>query len=221
MVSAYAGLLRDRYQGRLDEKADQYLGFVIEGAQRMRLLINDLLAYSRVSGAAGRMAPVNVQEPLDDALAGLRVAIDEAGARVTQDPLPTVTSDRLQLAQVFQNLIGNAVKFRSAGVSPQIHVGARRAAGPGSGWVFSVRDNGIGIDPRYADKIFEIFQRLHSRGRYAGTGIGLAICRKIVERHGGRLWAESEPGAGATFFFTIPDARPVPPPAPRPEEPCA
>jgi light-regulated signal transduction histidine kinase (bacteriophytochrome) len=226
MVSAYSGLLRERYQGQLDEKADQYLAFVLEGSQRMRLLINDLLAYSRVSDGASHLAPVAVREPLEAALADLRVAIDETGAAITQEQLPTVTSDRLLLAQVFMNLIGNALKFRTPGAAPAIHVGARRvvpagAAGArdaqdpqrahGAEWVFFVRDNGIGIDPRYADKIFDIFQRLHSRGRYEGTGIGLAICRKIVERHGGRIWVESEAGKGSTFFFSVPDDLPASP----------
>jgi chemotaxis family two-component system sensor kinase Cph1 len=209
MVSAYTGLLRDRYQGKLDEKADQYLAFILEGAQRMRFLINDLLAYSRVGGKAGSLAPVAVQESLGSALTDLRAAREEARATITQDAMPVLTADGLQLAHVFQNLIGNAIKFRRTGEAPEIHVGAQRAEGC---WMFSVRDNGIGIDPQFSDRIFEIFQRLHSRASYAGTGIGLAICRKIVECHGGRVWVESQLGKGSTFYFTIPD---IPPGSPR------
>ncbi|MBI5557565.1 MAG: PAS domain S-box protein [Deltaproteobacteria bacterium] len=224
MVSVYTGLLRERYQGKIDDKANQYIAFAVEGAQRMQFLINDLLAYSRLSDDAREMKPTHVQEVLDTVVANLRVALEEAGAKLTQDPLPVVTADGPQLAQLFQNLIGNAIKFRPSQVNAEIHVGASRiehVLGPAAaadgrglapssdgGWLFSVRDNGIGIDPCFSGRIFKIFQRLHTRERYPGTGIGLGICRKIVERHGGRIWVESELGKGSKFFFTIPDTPP-------------
>jgi PAS domain S-box-containing protein len=199
MVTSFAGLLRDRYQGRLDATADQYIGFTIEGAQRMQALIAGLLDYSRV-GKKENPRLLNAEEPLRAALANLKAAIESAGARVEVGPLPEVTVDPVQLTQVFQNLIGNAIKFHGA-EPPRIRISAMRLD---RGWQFSVQDNGIGIDPRHCDKIFEVFQRLHTQDQYSGTGIGLAICKKIVESHGGRIWVESKPGEGATFHFTIP-----------------
>ncbi len=200
MVSSYTQLLARRYQGKLGADADEFIAYAVDGANRMQGLINDLLAYSRVGTHAKGLGPTDCTTVLDQALANLKAAIEESSAVVTHDPLPTVTADKLQLAQLFQNLIGNAVKFHRE-EPPRIHVSAERK---GKEWVFSVRDNGIGIDPQYAERIFVIFQRLHAREEYSGTGIGLAICKKIVERRGGRIWVESQPGMGSTFYFTIP-----------------
>jgi signal transduction histidine kinase len=200
MVSSFAQLLARRFQGKLGLEADEYIGYVTDGAGRMQRLINDLLAYSRVGTRGGTFEPTDCSLVLRRTLDNLRIAIRESGADIKSDPLPVVAADRSQLVQLFQNLIGNAVKFRG-GERPRIHVSARRN---GIEWMFSVSDNGIGIDPKYFDRIFTIFQRLHGRAEYAGTGIGLAICKKIVERHGGRIWVESQPGKGSAFFFTMP-----------------
>jgi light-regulated signal transduction histidine kinase (bacteriophytochrome) len=202
MVSSYTQLLARRYKGRLDADADAFIGFAVDGAARMQRLINDLLAYSRVGNRGREFGPTDCGAAFDQALVDLKAAIEESGAVVTCDPLPTVRGDSTQIGQLLQNLIGNAVKYRGE-APPRVHVSAVRE---GTEWVFSVRDNGIGIDPKYAERIFVIFQRLHTREQYSGTGIGLAICKKIVERHGGRIWVESQPGGGATFCFTIPDA---------------
>jgi signal transduction histidine kinase len=199
MVSSYTQLLARRYQGRLDAEANEFIGFAVDGAGRMQRLIDELLAYSRVSTRGRELVPCSTEAVLQAALANLRASIEESDAEVTHGALPAVQGDEAQLVQLFQNLIGNAVKFRGA-EAPRIHVSAER---DGDGWRFAVRDNGIGIDPEYADRIFVLFQRLHQRERYEGTGIGLAICKKIVERHGGRIWVESRDGAGATFFFTL------------------
>ncbi len=203
MVSSYVQLLARRYQGQLDGDADEFIAFAVEGANRMKTLINDLLAYSRVGTRGNELAPVPMEEICDRALGSLQLAIEDSGATVTRDPLPQVLADDVQMTQLLQNLIGNALKFRSQ-APPRVHVGARRQ---GDHWLFFVRDNGIGLDPQYNERIFIIFQRLHNRGEYPGTGIGLAICRKIMERHGGRIWVESEPSKGATFYFTL---RPAP-----------
>jgi PAS domain S-box-containing protein len=200
MVSSYTQLLGERYRGKLDDKADKWINYAVGGAATMQQLIEDLLAYSRVRTRAQPLAPVESQAALDQALANLRLAIGESKARVTHDPLPRVTADGDQLVHVFQNLIGNALKFRGA-EPPRVHVGAERQ---GPEWVFSVRDNGIGIDPQYFDRIFAIFQRLNPRDKYPGSGVGLAICKQVVERHGGRIWVESQPGQGSTFHFTMP-----------------
>ena len=200
MVSSYTQLLARRYQGKLDAAADEFIAYAVDGANRMQRLINDLLAYSRVGTRAKGFEPTDCTAVLDQALANLKAAIEKSGAVVTHDPLPTVMADNLQLVQLFQNLIGNAIKFHVE-KPPRIHVSAEQK---GNEWVFSVRDNGIGIDPQYAERIFVIFQRLHTREEYPGTGIGLAICKKIVERRGGRIWVESQPGIGSTFYFTIP-----------------
>ena len=199
MVSSYTQLLARRYKGKLDTDADEFIAFAVDGATRMQRLIQDLLAYSRVSTGGHQFKPTSVDAALGYALDNLRHAMKESGAVVTHDPLPTVIGDEKQLAQLFQNLLSNAVKFRGH-EPPRIHVSAKRTDVE---WLFSVRDNGIGLDAQYADRIFVIFQRLHNRQEYPGTGIGLAICKKIVERHGGRIWVESEPGKGATFYFTI------------------
>ncbi len=201
MVTSYVQLLAKRYQGKLDSNADDFINFAIEGAMRMWNLINDLLAYSRVGTRGHSFEPVNCETILQEALHNLKVAMEESGAAVTHDSLPTVMADRSQLVQLFQNLIGNAIKFIGKD-PPRVHVSVKRS---GNGWTFSVRDNGIGIVPEHAERIFIIFQRLHGRQQYPGTGIGLAICKKIVEHHGGRIWMESEPGKGATFYFTLPE----------------
>ena len=199
MVGSYTSLLKRRYAGKLDADADEFMTFAMEGVTRMRSLINDLLTYSRVGKEDRASLPTDSRAALDRALANLQVAIAERGAAVIIGQLPTVMASPPQLTQVFQNLIGNGLKFCKE-AQPEIRVGAERKGGE---WVFSVGDNGIGIRPEYRDRIFLIFQRLHKREEYEGTGIGLAICKKIVERHGGRIWVESEPGKGATFRFTL------------------
>lgn len=199
MVASYMQLLAQRYQGRLDAEADEFIDYAVDGAKRMQQLIQALLAYSRVGTRGRDLALTDCTVALEHAVASLRMAVDETGAVITHDPLPTVLADATQLTQLFQNLLGNAIKYRRQEV-PRIHVSAARQD---SGWCFAVRDNGIGIDPPQAERIFEIFQRLHTRDEYPGTGIGLAICKKIVERHGGRIWVASAPGQGSTFYFTL------------------
>lgn len=200
-VAGFLGLLQQRYQGKLDETADEYIRSSVEGATRMRMLIGDLLSYSRVGTKLEAIEPTDAAKSLADALANLRTSIEESGAVITSDFLPIVHADVIQLTQLFQNLIANAVKFRGDR-RPEIYIGAARED---NAWRFEVRDNGIGIEPQYADRIFMIFQRLHGRTRYPGTGIGLAICKRIIERHGGRIWVESQLGRGSTFCFTLPD----------------
>ncbi|WP_420130456.1 sensor histidine kinase [Longimicrobium sp.] len=200
MVASYTQLLARRYGGQLDDDAHEFIGYAVDGVRRMQSLISDLLAYSRVGARGVLPDPVDLNVVFARTVDVLRASLDEAGAEVTRDPLPTVMADPVQMGQVLQNLVGNAVKFRGQ-APPRVHVGVRR---DGAEWVFSVRDNGIGIAPEYAQRIFVIFQRLHTRAEYEGTGIGLAICKKIVERHGGRIWVESAEGQGATFFFTLP-----------------
>ncbi|HJY80072.1 MAG TPA: ATP-binding protein, partial [Candidatus Binatia bacterium] len=200
-ITSYVQLLARRYSGKLDVQAQEFMAFVVEGAQRMGQLITDLLAYARVDGTAREFTAVDCEALLGRVFGDLQLAVKDSAAEVTHDPLPTVQGDAGQLGLVFQNLIGNALKFRGA-APPRIHVAARRDK---TQWVFSVRDNGIGLDPQHAERIFQIFQRLHSRSEHPGTGIGLAICKKIVERHGGRIWVESQCGQGATFLFTISD----------------
>ncbi len=200
-VAGFTTLLEQRYQDKLDEKADSYIRFIVDGVSRMQALINGLLEYSRVNTRGGVPEPVPADRALQEALANLRTAIEQSGAVVTVTPLPTVRADLAQLTHVFQNLIENALKFRSER-RPEIEIGARPEDGF---WRFWTRDNGIGIDPRYADRIFLIFQRLHTRDKYPGTGIGLAICKRIIERHGGKIWVESQPGQGSTFYFTLPE----------------
>lgn len=204
MVTNFVQLLAKRYKGKLDSDADDFINFAVDGAMRMWNLINDLLAYSRVGTRGHPFEPIHCETVLQEALGNLKVTMEESGAVVTHDSLPTVMADSSQLGQLFQNLIGNAIKFRG-NEQPRIHVSANSN---GNGWTFSVRDNGIGIAPEYAERIFIIFQRLHGREQYPGTGIGLAICKKIVERHGGRIWVESTPEKGATFYFTLPEGVP-------------
>ncbi len=201
MVKSYLQLIERRYKGQIDEDADDFISFAVNGAERMRTLINDLLAYSHVTTHGKSFALTDCATVLDHALANLKVAIEESGAVVTHDSLPTVLADDVQLTQLFQNLIGNAIKFHKPDTPPKVHVGVEHRGGE---WLFSVQDNGIGIDPKHFEHIFLIFQRLHGREEYEGTGIGLAVCKKIVERHDGRIWVESEPGKGSTFCFTIP-----------------
>jgi signal transduction histidine kinase len=200
-VVSYVQLLEKRYKDQLDERASKYIAYAVDGGQRMQTLINDLLSYSRVGRANEEFEPVETEQVLERAMTSVRIAIDESGAVVTHDPLPVVTADARMLTQLFQNLISNAIKF-SGDRPPKVHVSSERQSGE---WLFSVRDEGIGIAPDYAERIFVIFQRLHGRDEYPGTGIGLAICKKIVDRHGGRLWVESTLGAGATFYFTLVD----------------
>jgi len=200
MVSSFTQRLAQRYKGQLDEKADQYIELAVGGCKRMQRLIEDLLKYSRVTTKGGPPVPVDSGTVLDGTLNDLRAAIAEAGAEITHDPMPIVAADATQLGQLFQNLIGNALKFHSA-EPPHVHISARRDH---EWWTFAVADNGIGIDPQYYDRIFTVFQRLHTAEEYPGTGIGLSICKKIVERQGGRIWVESKPGRGSTFSFTLP-----------------
>ncbi|HVS11625.1 MAG TPA: CHASE domain-containing protein [Planctomycetota bacterium] len=204
MVVSYTQLLARRYRGRLDPKADEFIEFAVDGATRMQRLIRDLLAYSRAGSSARPLLPTDSGRALQEALANLRLAVAESGAEVTHGAMPTVPADLPQLTQVFQNLLANAIKF-CRGTAPCVHI---EAALSGAQWIFSVRDNGIGIEPEYHERIFQMFQRLNSREDFPGSGIGLAICRKIVERHGGRIWFESQPGEGSTFSFSIPAAAP-------------
>lgn len=199
MITSFTQLLVNRYRGNLDTDADEFIHFIADGAKRMSSLINDLLEYSRVGTRGRPLSPTDCSTVFELACNNLRVAIQEAGATITSDPLPKVMGDENQLLQLFQNLIGNAVKFR--GEQPvKVHVSVERQKG---NWLFRVSDNGIGIEPQHTERIFIIFQRLHNRSQYPGTGIGLAICKKIVERHGGRIWVESKPGAGANFCFLL------------------
>ena len=201
-VVSYLQLLERRYGGQLDERAGRYIGYAVDGGRRMQTLISDLLTFSRVGRRDVAMEPVDLETVLAHIKSSLRVAIEESGAVICHDPLPTVDGDTTELTQLFQNLLGNAIKFRGE-ATPCIHVGAERQDGA---WLFSVRDNGIGIAPEYRERVFVLFQRLHGRDEYGGTGIGLAVCKKIVERRGGTLWVEETPGGGSTFRFTIPDA---------------
>jgi PAS domain S-box-containing protein len=199
-ITSYTQLLAQRYQGNLDDRADKYINYIVDGATRMQQLINDLLAYSRLGTRGQEFEPADCKAAVQQSLCNLQIAIAEKKAVITCDAMPTVMADEFQLVQLFQNLIANSIKFCRQDI-PLIHIAACLQE---SEWVFSVRDNGIGIDPEYADRIFIIFQRLHSRRQYSGTGIGLAMCKRIVERHGGRIWVESQEGKGATFYFTIP-----------------
>ena len=200
MVASYTQLLAKRYKGRLDSDADEFIAFAVDGSNRMQGLIRDLLAYSRAGSSSSAVRETDSEGALKSALSNLRAAIEESGAVVTHDNLPVITTDHAQLTQVFQNLVGNAIKYRGAAV-PHIHISASRD--DGDEWTFSVRDNGMGIEQQYFEKIFVLFQRLHGRQEFEGTGIGLAICKKILERLGGRIWVESQPGKGSEFHFTL------------------
>ncbi|NRQ35779.1 HAMP domain-containing protein [Nonomuraea sp. NN258] len=201
-VASFTQMLEQRYGDQLDERARQYIHYAVDGAKRMQLLINDLLDFSRVGRVTGERAPVDAGQALELTLDNLSATIEDTGARVTSDDLPRIMGNTLQLTQLFQNLIENAIKFRSDD-PPRVHIGAKR---DGTMWEFSCTDNGIGVEPKYADRIFLIFQRLHPRDVYPGTGIGLALCRKIVEYHGGQLWLDDGggQGQGATFRWTLP-----------------
>src|ERR1700688_1472363 len=200
MVAAYTQLLAERYRGKLDENADKFIGYASEGALRMQVLIQDLLAFSRVGRAGATAGPVNCDSAIAEVLLTLGPAIRESGAAVTHTALPVVWADSSQMTQVFQNLIGNAIKFRGT-EAPSVRVAAEKT---GQDWLFSVSDNGIGIAPESAENIFVVFQRLHTRTEYSGNGIGLAICKKIIERNGGKIWVEAVVGRGSTFKFTLP-----------------
>jgi PAS domain S-box-containing protein len=202
MVASYTELLADRYKGRLDSDADEFIAYAVDGSNRMQRLIDDLLAYSRAGTDAKAVREISSENALREALKNLRAPIEESGAVVTHDSLPFITTDCTQLAQVFQNLVGNAIKYRDAKV-PHVHVSAAKTGG--NEWMFFVRDNGLGIAPEYFDRIFILFQRLHGPTEFKGTGIGLAICKKILERVGGRIWVDSEPGKGSTFYFALPE----------------
>ena len=202
MVTSYMSLLQRRFGGALDGEAEEFIGFAVDGAERMRALIRDLLEYSRVGTRARPFVATSFDDVIDEALSNLLVRIDETGAAISRDAMPTLDADQSQMVRLFQNLIGNALKYAREDEPPAVHLSAENLDG---GWVFSVRDNGIGIAPEHFNRIFGVFQRLHGRGEYEGTGIGLAICNRIVERHGGRIWVESEPGQGATFTFRLPE----------------
>jgi signal transduction histidine kinase len=203
-VAGFVQLLRDKYGGLLDDKGREYLSFVLDGTGRMQALVHDLLSYCHAGTEPLANEPVDVRAVVDRAVADLRLRAEEAGAEITVDPLPTLVCDAAQLAQLYLNLIGNAIKYHREGCRPEIHVGADHEQGH---WRLWVKDNGIGIDPRFQNEAFTIFRRLHNREKYPGTGVGLAICKKVVERHGGKIWVVSQPGQGSTFFFTIPDNR--------------
>lgn len=206
MVSSYVQLLADRYRGQLDDDADEFIAFAVDGATRMKVLIDDLLAYSRAGGAALVRRPVDCGVLVRTSVADLDRVVTESGAHVTIDELPTVLGDPAQLAQVFQNLLSNALKFIEAGGAPVVRVSAERM---GRGWCFSVSDNGIGIAPVHRERIFLMFKRLHGRTEYPGTGIGLALCHKIVTRFGGRIWLEGDAAEGTVVRFTVPDLLPM------------
>ncbi|WP_051305243.1 sensor histidine kinase [Desulfogranum mediterraneum] len=203
MIASYVQLLARRYQGRLDEDADEFIAFAVDGAKRMQTMINDLLAYSRVGRVGGDMESTDCERVLDWAVGNLAAAIEENQAFISHDPLPSLLAGESLLGLLFQNLIGNAIKFRGED-PPHIHISAELKDDE---WLFTFSDNGIGFDPQYTDRIFIIFQRLHGVGVYPGTGIGLAICKKIVEYHGGTIWAESELAKGTSFYFTIPASK--------------
>jgi PAS domain S-box-containing protein len=204
MVSSYTQLLGVRYKGRLDSDADEFITFAVDGCNRMQGLIQDLLAYSRAGNNGKALREISGEDALQAALTNLHAAMEQSGAVVTHDSLPVIKIDETQLTQIFQNLVGNAIKYRRA-ESPQVHISASKNRG--NEWIFSVRDNGLGIDPQYFDRIFVLFQRLHGRDEFEGTGIGLAICKKLLERMGGRIWVESQPEKGSTFCFALPEMK--------------
>ena len=201
-VQSYLQLLRRRYQPVLDLDAEEFIDFAIDGATRMRNLIEDLLTYARVASRARALQPAKLDDILDEVLHSLQVRLNEQHVVIERGPLPTVMADRRQLAQLIQNLISNSMKFQAKGSKPIVQISAEQQ---NEHWLVRIRDNGIGLEPEYQEKIFVIFQRLHSREDYEGTGVGLAVCKKIVERHGGSIWVESRPSEGATFLFTLPN----------------
>jgi signal transduction histidine kinase len=198
-ISSFVQLIERRYRGKLDADADEFITFIVKGVERMHMLINDLLAYSRVDIQGKPPEPADLEVIYEETLSDLKLAIDDTDALITHDPLPLIEADPTQIRQLFQNLISNAIKFR--GDAPlHVHISAKRA---GDEWVFSIQDNGIGIDEEFHGRIFQVFQRLHTNDKYPGTGVGLAICRKIVLRHGGKIWIESQLGKGSCFFFLL------------------
>lgn len=201
MVGAYSQLLNKKFHSLVAEDGAKYLDVITTSVHRMEQLIKDLLVYSQTSVYEARAVPVNAEKVLGLTVMNLQLAIADTGAIITNDALPTVKIDQIHFVQVFQNIISNAIKYRKPGVPPRIHVSAERQ---GNDWVFSVKDNGLGFDDQYAEQIFGVFKRLHGKD-YPGTGIGLSICKKIVEREGGRIWAKSSVGEGSTFFFSVPD----------------
>jgi PAS domain S-box-containing protein len=201
MVSSFTQLLSKRYAGRLDSDADEFIAFAVDGCNRMQGLIQDLLAYSRAGVSARAPTKISSEQSLQEALANLGAVIEQSGAVVTHERLPEITTNARQLTQLLQNLVGNAVKYRGT-ANPRIHVAVKN--NDGEEWIFSVSDNGLGIDSQYFEKVFVLFQRLHGRNEFDGTGIGLAICKKIVDRQGGRIWVESQVGKGSTFYFALP-----------------
>jgi light-regulated signal transduction histidine kinase (bacteriophytochrome) len=201
MVSSYLELLERRYRDRLDAEANEFIHYAVDGAKRMKSLIQDLLSFSRAGTQTLQLRASSGRAILENALVNLKVAIEQTRSEITSDPLPEIAADPSLLGAVFQNLIGNAMKFQKDR-QPHVHICAQHS---GTDWIFSVRDNGIGIEPRHADRVFRIFERLHGPEQYAGTGVGLAISQRIVERHGGKIWLESKLGVGTTFFFSIPD----------------
>ena len=198
-MKSFAQILVTDYWGKLDVEADEHLGFIVDGANRLEALINDLLAYSRIDTQGKGFEPVDCSKIFDRVKTDLLLDIDDSGAEVTRDVLPTVIADGTQMVQLFQNLLSNGIKFHGE-APPRVHMSVSRN---GKEWLFSVRDNGIGIEPEHTDRIFAMFQRLHTQEEYPGTGMGSAICKKIVERHGGKIWVKSQIGAGSTFYFTI------------------
>ena len=205
-IASFAQLLDHRYRQQLDADAGDFIGFIVDGAKHMSRLITDLLDYARVTSQGQPMRPIPARRAVDEALASLKAATNETAAMITVGPLPVVMADKSQLVSLFQNLIGNALKYRDPNRTPQVVITAERTAA--TEWRFAVRDNGIGIDAEYFEKIFEIFQRLRPADDSEGTGIGLAICQRIVHRLGGTIWVESTPGLGSAFLFTIPDTIP-------------
>ena len=205
MVSSYVQLLAERYAGQLDKDADEFIGFAVDGAARMKVLIDDLLAYSRAGGMVAPWRPVDCGTLVSSTLAALDGAVRDCGAEVVVEDLPTLDADPGQLAQVFHNLLANSLKFVLPGVPAKVRVSAERT---GDGWCFSVKDNGIGVAEEHRERIFVMFKRLHGRGEYPGTGIGLALCQKVVDRFGGRIWVEGDPAHGSIFRFTVPDVPP-------------
>jgi PAS domain S-box-containing protein len=203
VIAGFANLLAKRYKKKLDEKADEFIEYIADGARKMQMLIKDLLEYSQAGTKGKEFKPIDSSSVVEQAVSNLRAVMEESGAVVTHDNLPTVMADDIQLMSLFQNLIGNAVKYRGK-EAPKVHVSAEKKENE---WVFSVQDNGIGIDPIHTERIFVIFQRLHAMEEYEGTGIGLALCKKIVEHHGGRIWVQSELGKGSVFYFTIPNRK--------------
>lgn len=199
MVSSFTQLLEKRYKDKLDEDANDFIHFAVDGAKHMQQLINDLLAYSRVTTRGKAFEPVELEDVLDESLFNLKLSIEESDAKITHEPLSSIKADQSQMVQLFQNLIGNAIKFRGE-ETPEIHISTEDDVDK---WIFQVADNGIGIEPLHNTRIFKVFQRLHERDAYPGTGIGLSICQKIVERHGGEIWVKSEPDRGSKFYFTI------------------